>query len=77
MSEEADASTCLSGPVIPLRVDSEHKVLTPAKCVHSASETAIGLFRHIFRNEFEAREAMCCDKRHQVAEKLCIPDLEA
>jgi hypothetical protein len=76
LSEEADASTCLIGPVIPLRVDSEREVLAPAKSIHYASGTAIGLFRYLFWNEFVAREAMCCDKRHQVAEKLCIPDLE-
>ena len=32
------------------------------------------ILEHI-SEEFEASEAMCCDKRHQVAEKQCIPDL--
>jgi hypothetical protein len=49
LTEEADASTCLIGPVIPPRVASEREVLPPTKSVHYASETSLELFGYPFR----------------------------
>jgi len=44
LTEEADASTCLIGPVIPPYVTSEREVLPPTKSVHYASETSLEVF---------------------------------
>ena len=41
---------------------------TRGACTCQICPLRLGLFRYLFRNEFEAREAMWCDKRHQVAE---------
>jgi len=65
LTEEADASTCLIGPVIPPRVDLKRKVLVPTECVHCALEPPIRLFRQPVLDEFEQSEAMCRDKRQQ------------
>ena len=62
LTEEADASTCLIGPVILPRIDSECKLPAP---VHYASEAPLELFWYpFFSDEFEANEAICCNKRH-------------
>jgi hypothetical protein len=60
LTEEADASTCLIGPVILPR-----EVLIPTECVHCTSEPPIRLFRQPVLDEFEQSEAMCRDKRQQ------------
>ena len=48
LTEEADASTCLVGPVILLCINSECKMLAPAKSVHYASEAPLELFWYPF-----------------------------
>jgi hypothetical protein len=48
LTEEADASTCLIGPIIPPRVASEPEVLPPTKSVRYASETSLELFEYPF-----------------------------
>jgi hypothetical protein len=65
-------ATCLIEQVIPPRIDSAHTYqmrLLRHRNVHWTILETIS-------DEFEASEAMCCNKRHQVAEKSCNPDWE-
>jgi hypothetical protein len=52
-------------PIEPSRVDGKYLYLPES--VHYAWKQLIRLFKNIYSEEFEATEAMCCDKRHQVA----------
>jgi hypothetical protein len=63
-------ATCLIEQVIPPRIDSAHTYqmhLLRHRNVHWTILETIS-------DEFVASEAMCCNKRHQVAEKSCNPD---
>jgi hypothetical protein len=70
LTEEADASTCLIGPVIPPHVDSERKVLVPTKSVHYASETSMGLFGNSFQMNLRLMKQYAVIKGTRWLEKM-------